>query len=273
MAALAKATRDDYRLVRIRAAASLSGAHTGLLKASDQASVRAATGELLASYRSRPDDFTNNTNLGNFYFDHGEAKKAVEAYEAALRLRPDSVATLVNASVAYGRLGRTADAERVLRRALQLAPRNGPANFNFGLLLAGTGRLQEAEGALRQALASDPALDGAAYNLCVLLKEQQRSDALSFCRQAAQAAPQVEKYAFSLAFYLNQDGDINEALRVLTSFAGRQNLAIDTRLLLAELLAKSGKRSQAMAMYRSALNVADLDKSKRRFIEARMQAR
>lgn len=51
--ALIKATSDDYRLVRIRAAASLAGIRL------DIEPVRKATQELELSYSARPDDFTD----------------------------------------------------------------------------------------------------------------------------------------------------------------------------------------------------------------------
>ena len=269
--ALLQATRDPYRLVRIRAAASLASVPVPSLAASDQASVRAATEELLAAYRARPDDFTNHTNLGNFYVEQGNLQNAIQSFETALRLRPDSVGTLVNASVAYSRAGRASDAERVLRQALEFAPGNAPASFNLGLLLAETGHPQEAENALRQALLSDPSLDSAAFNLCVLLNQQKRGDALNFCRQAVKAAPMVEKYTFTLAFYLNQAGRVVEAIQTLRSFESRAPLGIDTRLLLAELLLKSGSKNQAAATYRSILKQPSLTEPQRRFINRQVQ--
>ena len=268
VAALAKATRDEYRLVRIRAAASLASVPESSLPPGDAAAVRAATGELLASYNARPDDFSSQTNLGNFYTEKGELQKARQSYESAIRLRPDSVGTLVNASVAYARLGRNADAERLLKQAVRFSPQNAAANFNLGLLLAETGRTEEAADTLRQALASDPSLDAAAYNLCVILERRQQSDALSFCRQAVRIAPNVEKYAFTLAFYLNQSGRVADALQALARFAGG---GLDTRLLRAELLLKSGKTSQAVEAYSSVLRAPNLDEGQRRFVKHQLQ--
>jgi HEAT repeat protein len=60
--ALARATADEYRLVRIRSAASLAGVPIGDLPPAQVESIRKATEELIASYNARPDDFSNQTS-------------------------------------------------------------------------------------------------------------------------------------------------------------------------------------------------------------------
>jgi tetratricopeptide (TPR) repeat protein len=271
-AALVQATRDEYRLVRIRSAASLAAVPVNALPTSDQDSVKKATEELLDAYRARPDDFANHTNLGNFYMERGNLKESIQSFETAIKQRPDSVGTLVNASMAYSRAGQTAEAERVLRQALSTAPNNAAANFNLGLLLAETNRNQESEAALRKALASDPTLDPAAFNLCVLISQRNRDEAISFCRQAYKQAPTVEKYAFTLAFYLNRRETVDEALRILKPFAARAQFSIDTRMLTADLLVKSGELGQATALYQSVLARPDLEPQQRQFVSRQLKA-
>lgn len=181
-AALQNSTHDEYRLVRVRAAASLA----------------LPTAELEASYNARPDDFSSQTDLGNFYLRRGDTDLSVRAFERAIRLRPDSVGTLVNASVAYSRAGRTADAERVLRQAAHYAPQNPAVLFNLGLLLAETNRRGEAETALRDALSADPKMAPAAYNLAILVSAQDLKQAIDLCRQAATVSPEP-RYLQALA--------------------------------------------------------------------------
>jgi len=270
--ALVRATADEYRLVRIRTAASLAGVPTGALPAEQQESVRKATDELIASFNARPDDFSNHTNLGNFYMDQGRLDQSIQSFETAIRLRPDSVGTLVNASMAYSRAGRMADAERVLDQALRLAPDNAPANFNRGLLLAELGRKAEAENSLRRALTSGPNLAPAAFNLCVLMMERRDAGGLAYCQQAVKAAPGNEKYAFSLAFYLDRTGRSADALQFLDAFSARYRCGLDTRLLLADLYLKSGKNRQALAIYQEAAATRDLPQDQRTFIERRLRA-
>ena len=269
--ALARATADEYRLVRIRSAASLAGMPVDALPAAQHESIRKATEELVASYNARPDDFSNQTNLGNFYMDQGRLDQAIPAFENAIRLRPDSVGTLVNASMAYSRSGRMTDAERVLDQALRFSPDNAPANFNRGLLLAELGRKADAENSLRKALASDPNLAPAAFNLCVLMMERRDATGLDYCRKSIQSAPTNEKYAFSLAFYLDQAGKTADALQFLKTFVARQRAGLETRLLLADLYLKTGRHEEALSIYQQAAALQGVPPEQRNFIERRLR--
>jgi Tfp pilus assembly protein PilF len=270
-AALVRATGDEYRLVRIRTAASLAGVPTGDLPAAQQETVRKATDELIASFNARPDDFASHTNLGNFYMDQGRLDQSIQSFETAIRLRPDSVGTLVNASMAYSRAGRMTDAERVLDQALRLAPDNAPANFNRGLLLAELGRKAEAEQSLRKALTSEPNFAPAAFNLCVLMMERREPSGLAYCQQAVKAAPGDEKYVFSLAFFLDQTGMSGPALQFLEAFSARHACGLETRLLQADLYLKSGRNREALAIYQQAAAMPDLPQQQRNFIESRLR--
>ncbi len=270
--ALARATTDEYRLVRIRAAASLAGVRPETVPAGHQEAVRKATAELIASYNARPDDFSNHTNLGNFHMDRGELDQAIPAFETAIRLRPDSVGTLVNASIAYSRAGRLTDAERVLSQALRFAPENAPANFNRGLLLAELGRKPEAEASLRKALASDPNLAAAAFNLCVLMMGRKEAAGLDYCRQAVRLDPASDKYVSSLGFFLDRSGQSAAAIELLEAFCSRHGGILDTRMLLADLYLKSGRSSEALKIYRTAAAERNLPENQRRFLEGRLRA-
>jgi tetratricopeptide (TPR) repeat protein len=270
--ALVRSTADEYRLVRIRAAASLATIPIASLPAEQQASVTKATAELLDSYNARPDDFANQTNLGNFYLDRGDFDKSIRSFETAIRLRPDSVGTLVNASVAYSRAGRPADTERVLDQALKQAPDNAPANFNLGLLLAELGKKDEAETALKKALASDPNLASAAFNLCVLQMQRKDPGGIAYCKQAVKAAPGSEKFVFSLAFYLDQTNQPAEAVALLENYCHLYSGSVDTRLLLADLYLKSGRTREALLIYRTAAATPNLPEQQRAMIQGRLRA-
>ena len=251
--ALIKAAQDEYRLVRVRAAATLARWPLGSFTADQKKVVEKAEAEYVAALQSRPDDFTAHTNLGNYQLDRGETDSALRSFETAIKLRPDSTITLVNASIAYSRAGKIADADRVLVQALQTAPDNGAANFNRGLLLAEQGKKPEAIACLRKALASPETAPAAAFNLCVLTMPENKEQALGLCRQAVKGAPDNEKYVFTMAFYLAQDQDPAAVAQFLGSFVATHNSGLDTRMLLADLFLKSGQTSPAGVLYRDAL--------------------
>ena len=114
--ALVTATGDEYRLVRVRAAASLAAYPNLPLNEADRKRVEAATREYLASLTARPDQWSSHYNLGNYYLNRNELKQAIASYDTALKLEPRAVLAMVNASIAYARLGENRKADTSLRK-------------------------------------------------------------------------------------------------------------------------------------------------------------
>jgi tetratricopeptide (TPR) repeat protein len=217
LAALVAATGDDYRLVRVRAAAALAGVPAGDLPDKPRRDLERATNELLALSRARPDDSASHHNLGNFYMARREYDRAIACYERAFQLLPDNVAPLVNASLVHNAAGHNDLAEACLRRALKVEPSNAAANLNLGMLLAEMGKMSEAEQAFRAAFKANPQSPQAAYNLGVLLSRDHPEESLDWCRRAADLGQDDPKYGYTYAFYLHRAGRLEEALQVIRS--------------------------------------------------------
>ncbi len=236
LAALVKATSDDFRLVRVRAAAALAGIPEESLPERQRPAVNRAWRELIASMRARPDDMASHYNLGNFYLARGQMREAVQEFETALRLEPDALPPQVNAALAYNALGQNDKAEARLRQALRLAPTNAAVNLNLGMLLAEVGKLAEAEQAFRAAFKADPQSGQAAYNLGVLLAKEHPQEALEWCRRAAELRPENPQYGYTHAFYLHHAGQRDQALAVLRTVRQRHPDHQDSRRLEEQLL-------------------------------------
>ena len=179
------ATRDDVRLVRVRAAAALGAVDPATVPEPSRAPLVAARAELERSLLARPDDFASQYNLGNLHLERGDPGAASERYRKALALRPDHLASLVNLSMAEARLGRLAEAEAALREAIRVQPRAASAHFNLGLLLAERQSAAEAQTALRRALELDPRNAAAAHNLAVLVAQASPKEAATLAGRAA----------------------------------------------------------------------------------------
>ncbi|NLI33480.1 MAG: tetratricopeptide repeat protein [Deltaproteobacteria bacterium] len=238
---LLEATGDDCRLVRVRAAASLAAYPNLPLKDAQKKTVAAANKELLASMLSRPDQWSSHYNLGNYYLDLGELADSVASYDTALKLEPRAVLAMVNEAMAHARLGENQKADESLMKALKVAPDNAAANFNMGLLKAERNDLKAAEQYLKKALEADPQMAQAAYNLCIITSKDRLVEAVSWCRKAAELRPQDPKYAFTLAFYLNQKGDRDESVTTLKAIIEKHPGYRDAEALLREIAA-AGKR-------------------------------
>ena len=250
---LVKATADGYRLVRVRAAASLAGYRNLQLSEAEKKNVDAANGEYLASLTSRPDQWSSYYNLGNYHMNRGDPEAAVSSYDTALRLEPRAVLAMVNESMAYIRLGEAKKSEESLQKALKLAPENAAANFNMGLLKAEQDDMKGAETYLRAALKYDPQMAQAAYNLCIIAAKDRIEEAIAYCAKAAALRPYEPRYAYTLAYFQSEKGDETDAVNTLKALIERQPAYADAYLLLGSIYGKQGKKNEALEIYRKAL--------------------
>lgn len=234
---LLKAARDDYRLVRVSAAASLARYPQGLLDLPSAKPVcDAVFAELEASYRCLPDSWSSYYNLGNYDESRGWTEKALAAYEQATYLRPDVVQPLVNAAMMRARMGQLDVAVALLKKAVAAEPNHPAVHLNLGMALAEQGNMAEAERHFRAALAAEPALAQAAYNLGVLLNRNGATEeGVAWCRKASGWAPQNAAYVYTFAYYLNVQGRKAEAAAALQAALRRGVVSDDITSLLNAL--------------------------------------
>ncbi|MBI4803724.1 MAG: tetratricopeptide repeat protein [Desulfovibrio sp.] len=240
--ALVAATGDEYRLVRVRAAASLAGYPDVKLSEKEKLSVDSANTEYLASLSTRQDQWSSHYNMGNYHLGRKEFAQAVASYDTALAREPRAVLAMVNQSMAFARLGDAKKAEDSLAKALTTAPDNAAANFNMGLLRAERNDTQGAELFLKKAFAADPQMAQAAYNLGVLMASDRLGEALPYSRKAAELRPDMPKYAYTYAFFLDRSGDLSGAAQVLRQVVERYPGYKDAADLLGKVQMKIPSR-------------------------------
>jgi len=210
------------------------------------------TKEMLASLLARPDTWSAHYNVGNFYLDQGMIKQALAAFEVARKLEPRAIMPLVNSSMAYARGGDKTKAESMLKEALKLDPANAAANYNLGLLKAEMGDKQAAEKHLSAALKADPKMHQAAYNLGLLLHEKNPEDSLKLISKAYQINPNP-RYAFTLAYFMNQAGDQDGAEKMLDLSVREWPWYADSYLLLADIQLAHKQKAKAVDLLQKAI--------------------
>lgn len=268
---LTGALADGYRVVRVRAAQTLAPYPRDRLSPAQSNALAKAEEELLVSLRLRADEWSSHFNLANYAGDRGEAEEALRQYRAAIRLRGDVIPPYINASVAAAGLGRMEESIGFLQQAARIAPTNAAVNLNLGLALAETGERAKAEKCLRLALAEPESKAQAAYNLAVLVSERDREQAIALCRVAAGADLRVPRYARTLAFYLDQAGRTDEAIRELESAKQRHAGDAETWAMLGELQVKAGHAAEARAHFSAMSGSRELPEEARRFAGRRLQ--
>ena len=269
---LLEATGDDYRLVRVRAAASIIGYQNLSVQEAERTKVEAAFKEYLTSVLSRPDQWSSHYNLGNVYLSLGNPQKAIASFETALKIEPRAVPALVNESMAYAQLKETKKADESLQKALKIAPGSAAANFNMGLLKAEQNDLKGAERYLKVALKTDPQMAQAAYNLCVIISKDRINEAVTYCKKASGLRPQEPRYAYTLAFYQLQNGNERAAVKTLDGLIEKHPAYADSYLLLGEIYGKQGKKEEAEKIYKRALETDGIPDQDRFRIDAQLEA-
>ena len=269
---IAAATGDDYRLVRVRAAAAMAQFPGVRPQGKAKERFDKATGEYLAMLMARPDSWDAQYNHGNYNLGQNRPKEALEEYDIAYTHEPQSVLTLVNAAMAHAKLGEPAKAEAKLNEALKIAPNSTAALYNLGLVKAELGDLKGAEKSLKEAFKSDPQQAAAAYNLCIITAGDRPAESLDWCKKAVLLRPQEPKYASTLAFYQQQGGDSAAAIITLDTLISRVPTYPDAYLQLAEMYEKQGKKDEAASVYQRALAVERMSPKAREYIKSRLDA-
>jgi tetratricopeptide (TPR) repeat protein len=262
--ALVNACKDEYRLVRIAAANSLALFRDEQFTVAESDIVEKATEEYMTSVVTRPDDWSSHYNLGLFYQNQGNADSALESYEVAARLYPESIMPLINSSVLYSYIGNTAKAEENLRKVILMDADNEAANLNLGLLLAEQGKMDEAEQSLKTVLKVNPNQAVAAYNLSVITAQHDIKKAIGFAKVASESAPEEPKYAYTLAFYQNQNNQKSATIKTLTDLLKIHPQYLAAISFLADVYLRDGKTKEALKVYQNALNtegVSEQDKA------------
>ena len=266
--ALVGATGDEYRLVRVRAAAALAAIGAAQFAKAYQTQVERATAELLEALGARPDDYASHYNLGNFHMQRANHQKALASYRTAIKLRPDFVPPYVNIAFVHNAMGHNDQAEASFRKAIALDPNNAALHLNLGMLLGEMKRPRDAERAFRAALTADPNSAVAAYNLGVLLTSAQPVESLRWCHRAYLLRPDEGRYGYTYAFYLCQRGQIDQAVTVLSDMTRRGLPYASAYALLGEIYLRRAEPNKALNVYRSAYGNTKLTQQERENFKA-----
>lgn len=260
---LLKACADEYRLVRISAAQSLSSMPEQMLSGRNQTAYSSALNEYIQSITARPDDWASHATLGNFYFNRNEYNKAIKHFNISTRLFPENVGAYVNCGFAYTMKGDLANAEAQFRKALEEEPGNEGANLNYALLMGEMGRIREAEKAFKRVLEINPASATAAYNLSVIVSGENMDKALEYAQLAYEKDPENPKYGYTLGYYLFQAGRTGKAVSILEDLLIKHPSFGDSYMLLYEIYQQSGQLDKARALAGRAASNPDLHESYR----------
>ncbi|MDU0458800.1 MAG: ammonia-forming cytochrome c nitrite reductase subunit c552 [Geobacteraceae bacterium] len=270
--ALSLATGDEYRLVRVMAAGSLSTYPQYEPQKESAAQVEKATAEYLEVLASRPVSWIARYNLGNYYLNRSQPQKALEEYQRALKLSGSAVMPRVNSAIAQVQLGRKDEAEESLTQAVTLSPEQPVAHYNLAMLAGERGDLPKAEKHLRIASSIDPGMSDAAFRLCLLMSGDRVNEGITWCRKAAETSPDEPVYAYTMAVSQSRAGDFDAAIGTLAALIERIPSFAQAYLLQGELYQMSGNDELALLVYHRMTEIFAIGEQYRKIARERIEA-
>jgi len=143
-------------------------------------------------------------NLGNFYFNQGMAKKALEQYLNALKQDKELHFIKLNLAHCYNRLGQNDKASLLFIDYLKNEPDDASAMYSYGLLLSEMQKYDESLKMLEKAYKADANRPRVAYNIGMMYDfKGDKVKAESYLKKEIQLMNDYNSNVGLLQFYLN----------------------------------------------------------------------
>jgi Flp pilus assembly protein TadD len=118
-----------------------------------------------------PENHRMHANLGNVYFERGQADAAITALECAVAFAPDVAWYRNSLALAYQAKGQPEKATRQFLESLRLNPRSEMVYTNLSAVYRSQGKLPDAIAAGRKAIMLNPSSAAAHVNLALTYKD------------------------------------------------------------------------------------------------------
>ncbi len=152
-------------------------------------------------------------NMGLFYQEQQEYRRAFEAYQELVRLNPFHAEAYNNLGVLYKEIGDLGKAVEHYRKALAIDPKYVKAYNNLGVALITQGKLEQAVAQFERALLLNPKNLESYTNLGVIYRRQQRiPEALRAFESALSIDADHAETHYNLALLMEAKGRITKAV-------------------------------------------------------------
>ena len=144
-----------------------------------------------------------------------------------------------------------------MEKALLIDPLNEAANLNYGLFMAEIGDLNKAENALRNVLQVNINNSTAAYNLSVIVSSRDLDESCKWSRQAMISTPENPKFAYTYAYFLNQNKQTSKAIPILEETIKIFPDHLPSILLSGNIYINKGNIAKAIELYSGSMEKLD----------------
>lgn len=181
-----------------------------------------ATGWYQKVLEIQPENTDALNNLGGVFQARGKLDEAIACYKKATSINPDSAEAHYNLGNALKEQGELDKAVASYQKAISIKPEFAEAHNNLGFAQQELGRMEEAVASYQEAISVQPGLAEAYTNIGLLYeKMNDLARAEKYIAKALGIAPGAANINYAQAVILRRKGEIDEAIRLLESFAGK----------------------------------------------------
>ncbi len=183
--------------------------------------------------------------LSDSYMDYFKSRKALDVMEKAGRLFNERIPTLLKLSETQMLLSQHENSVFTVNEILRLQPQNNEAYFMLGMNFRAMGQLDKAINSFQTAVENDPEMVDAWIILGELHERNKSGDPMKYYRNALTVSPDNPQVMHSMAFHLQNNGDIPGALKIYKEITSKNRQYTDAYLNAGILYIEQDSLEQA----------------------------
>jgi tetratricopeptide (TPR) repeat protein len=222
----------------------------------DQGEADAAAGQYQAALRLRPDIALLHHNLGAALFDQGHTNAAINEYQIALHLKSDYAEAHNDLGLALLDEGETNAAISQYQAAFHFKPDYAEPHNNLGIIFLHLGQTNAAINEYQAALRLKPEYAEAHFNLGCILYDQARTDqAINQFQTALRLKPNFADASYHLGNALASLGQTEAAIGQFQEALRLNPQDAPSRYNLGNALARLGQTEAAVSQFQEAIRL------------------
>ena len=183
--------------------------------------------------------------LSDTYMDYFKSRKALDVMEKAGRLFNERIPTLLKLSETQMLLSQYENSVFTVNEILRLDPQNNEAYFMLGMNFRAMGLLDKAINSFQTAVENNPDMVDAWLILGELHEKNGTGDPMKYYENALTVSPDNPQVLHSMAFHLQNNGDIPGAIKLYKEISSQNRQYTDAYINAGILYIEQDSLEQA----------------------------
>jgi tetratricopeptide (TPR) repeat protein len=183
--------------------------------------------------------------LSDNYMDYFKSRRALDVMEKAARLFNERIPTLLKLSETQMLLSQNENSMFTVNEILRLDPQNNEAYFMLGMNFRAMGQLNKAINSFQTAVENDPEMVDAWIILGELHEKNGTGNPMKYYENALTVSPNNPQVMHSMAFHLQNNGDIPGAIKLYKEISTKNRQYTDAYINAGILYIEQDSLEQA----------------------------